>query len=116
MLSLKALWNEKKRKKKKRKCILIYLKHGEEKNVFVLFYFKIQDSLFWDLDWKNHAAVEEYRIQSKEDQEEIEASWEHEWTWIHKRNIFMLKWSNSLKNSINNSKVTTSWQILWNIR
>lgn len=48
------------------------------KNAFVLYYFKFQERLLWDLGWKSHAEVEECRIQSKEEQEETEVSWEHE--------------------------------------
>lgn len=77
----------------------------------MLFYFNFQESLLWDLGWKNYAEVEECRIQSEEDQEEIKVLWEHERKWIFKRNIFTLKRNNSLKKFINNSKVKTSWQI-----
>lgn len=68
-----------------------------EKSAFVLFKFKIQESLFWDIDWKNHAEVEECRIQSlkrKGDQEEMEVPGECERTRIHERNSLMPKgWS-----------------------
>lgn len=46
-------WKIKERKRENEYSFTCHME--KKKNAFVLFYFKFQESLLWDLGWKNHA-------------------------------------------------------------
>lgn len=54
----------------------------KRKNAFVLFNYKIQESLFWDINCKNHAEVEECSIQFLEVKRGSGGNWGIMGTWL----------------------------------